>query len=229
MSFPCHLNVFFSSSLQTSLFGLTYMTWHHACSLLCNIQGILRASLRTKRIPPIIFQETSLLFPTHHARRNPVFEAAVPTRRDLTKPWAAWWHQGTAHPHSAPGPELDVLQGRGITTKICQLLSPSPSNIQSFPHFFSFCCLCTKLSLTLKSLPTFTSLGGIRDAPSSSGKQRPRSQLGQDILQDETFWNPIHWIDAVADTMLGTHVKIEMLLKMFNLVRQISKNLCKTI
>lgn len=192
-----------------------------------------RASLWIKQIPPIIFLETTLPFPTvkvpsQDARRNPVPKAVVCTRRDPAKPQAAWWHKGTAHPHPSPGPELYILQQGWITDKItspflCLHKISGPFLI------FSFRWLLTKLPLALKLLWTFASLGGIHGAPGSHSKQRSHSQLGQDTLQDQTFRNPIHWIDAVADTMLGTHVKIEMLLKMFNLVRQISKNLCKTI
>lgn len=206
---------------------MTCITWNDAHSLSSNIQWI-KVPLRIKWIPPIVFLETSLPFPTakvplHGARRNPVPEA------------------GTRQSHRLPGDRsgqytlIHLLDQGSISS------NEDGSQIKSAYHFlclhkisspfliFSFRWLHTKLSLALKSLRTFASLGGIHGAPGSRGKQRSRSQPGQGTLQDQTFRNPIHWIDAVADTMLGTHVKIEMLLKMFNLVRQISKNLCKTI
>ena len=148
---------------------------------------------------------------------------------------------GTRQSHRLPGDTrgqhtLISLLDQGSRSSIedgSQLKSMYPflrlHKISSPFLIFSSCWLGAKLSLALKSLWTRASLGGIRGAPGSRGEQGSRSRAGQGTLQDQNFRNPIHWTNAVADTMLGTHVKIEMLLKMFNLVRQISKNLCKTI
>lgn len=233
MPFPCHFNMLYSAQVVKHP-CLDWLALHEMMHTLCLlIFNELKCLWESNGSHPSFSWRHPFLFPQP---RSPCM-----VREGIQSPKLWFALVGTRQSHRLPGDRsgqytlIHLLDQGSISS------SEDGSRIKSAYHFlclhkisspfliFSFRWLHTKLSLALKSLRTFASLGGIHGAPGSRGKQRSRSQPGQGTLQDQTFRNPIHWIDAVADTMLGTHVKIEMLLKMFNLVRQISKNLCKTI